>query len=163
MRSSKSRRGRRGSRSLDQEQSSPHELSLLGLAKNPDRIKGRHEHYSQVRVMDWLYRNMRYVYDHTHATPNGGARSKATASALQAEGLKKGYPDLSIDLARGGYHGMRIEMKYGSNRLTTEQVEWMVRLSEAGYYCLEARSFDEAISAIKGYVGLDDFDYGDRA
>ncbi|EHS3411060.1 TPA: VRR-NUC domain-containing protein [Escherichia coli] len=98
---------------------------------------------------------MRYVYEHTHSTPNGGLRGKRTAIKMVAEGQKKGYPDLSIDLARGGYHGMRIEMKHGRNRLTPEQLVWMTRLTEAGYYCFEARSADEAIRAITEYVNLD--------
>ena len=76
---------------------------------------------------------MRYVYEHTHATPNGGLRGIRTAIKMVAEGQKKGYPDLSIDLACGGYHGLRIEMKHGRNRLTPEQLVWMTRLTEAGY------------------------------
>ncbi|HFL2620679.1 MULTISPECIES: VRR-NUC domain-containing protein [Enterobacteriaceae] len=131
-----------------------HAAALLELANNPELIKGNHEHYEQVRVLDWLYRHMRYVYEHTHATPNGGLRGIRTAIKMVAEGQKKGYPDLSIDLARGGYHGMRIEMKQGNNRLTPEQIVWMTRLTEAGYYCFEARSADEAIKAITEYVDL---------
>ncbi|WGA68626.1 MULTISPECIES: VRR-NUC domain-containing protein [Escherichia] len=136
------------------EANTPHAAALLELANNPELIKGNHEHYEQVRVLDWLYRHMRYVYEHTHATPNGGLRGIRTAIKMVAEGQKKGYPDLSIDLARGGYHGMRIEMKQGNNRLTPEQIVWMTRLTEAGYYCFEARSADEAIKAITEYVGL---------
>lgn len=45
-------------------------------------------------------------------------------------------------------------MKQGNNRLTPEQIVWMTRLTEAGYYCFEARSADEAIKAITEYVGL---------
>ena len=136
---------------------SPHAIALRLLEKNPDLIKGNGEHYDQVRVLDWLERNMKDVYRYTHATPNGGLRSKITAIKMVAEGQKKGYPDLSIDLARGGYHGLRIEMKHGFNRLTTEQIDWMSRLSDAGYYCFEARSPEEAIEAIKEYVSLDEW------
>ena len=109
----------------------------------------------QVQVLDWLYRNFRQVYLYTHATPNGGLRAKVTAKKLVEEGLKKGYPDLSIDLPAGRYHGMRIELKYGHNHLTAEQVEWMSRLTAVGYYCFEARSFEEAKAAIQAYIELD--------
>ncbi|MEH3736671.1 hypothetical protein POW83_20935 [Escherichia coli] len=50
---------------------------------------------------------------------------------------------------------MRIEMEHGRNRLTPEQLVWMTRLTEAGYYCFEARSAAEAIKAITEYVCLD--------
>lgn len=133
---------------------SPHAAALEALERNPDLIKGNHEHYSQVRVLYWLERNMPNVYKHTHSTPNGGLRTIRTAIKLVAEGQKKGYPDLSIDLAMGGYHGMRIEMKHEGNSLTTEQVEWMERLTEAGYFCYQAKSAEEAIRAIEHYVKL---------
>ncbi|WP_284704012.1 VRR-NUC domain-containing protein [Escherichia coli] len=146
---------RKRRRRSEYSETSPHAAALRELEKNPDLIKRNHEHYEQVRVLDWLYRNMRYVYEHTHATPNGGLRGIRTAIKMVAEGQKKGYPDLSIDLACGGYHGMRIEMKHGRNRLTPEQLVWMTRLTEAGYYCFEARSAAEAIKAITEYVCLD--------
>ena len=73
---------------------SPHAAALRELERNPDLLKRNYEHYEQVRVLDWLYRNMRYVYEHTHSTPNGGLRGKRTAIKMVAEGQKKGYPDL---------------------------------------------------------------------
>ena len=38
--------------------------------------------------------------------PNGGARSKATAGRLKAEGVKPGVPDLCLPVPRGAYHGL---------------------------------------------------------
>lgn len=134
------RYSRRAKRTKAVDTRSPHAAALENLERNPDLVTGNHEHYSQVRVLDWLYRKMRDVYNHTHATPNGGLRNKFIAKKQVAEGLKAGYPDLSVDLARGGYHGMRIEIKHGRNTLTPEQEVWMTRLSDAGYYCFEARS-----------------------
>ncbi|MDV1094924.1 VRR-NUC domain-containing protein (plasmid) [Raoultella ornithinolytica] len=148
--------GRNRKHFLPDEEGTPHSDALRALEANPDLITGNHEHYSQVRVLDWLYRNRRDAYNLTHSTPNGGLRAKRTATKLVAEGQKKGYPDLSLDLARGDYHGMRIEMKYGSNQLTPEQLKWMERLSDAGYYCFEARSAEEAITAITEYLSINE-------
>lgn len=89
---------------------SPHAIALASLAKNPELIKGRQEHYLQVAIFDWLQREHPDVYDMAHATPNGGKRAKKTAFDMKAEGQKKGYPDLSIDKACGGYHGFRMEV-----------------------------------------------------
>ena len=43
--------------------------------------------------------------------PNGGTRSKSEAGRFRAEGVKAGVPDICLPVARGGYHGMYIEMK----------------------------------------------------
>ncbi|WP_426575296.1 hypothetical protein ACP179_00020 (plasmid) [Xenorhabdus stockiae] len=53
------------------------------------------------------------IYKRLHSTPNGGLRHKKTGEHLRAEGQRKGYPDVSLDLARGCYHGMRLEFKHG--------------------------------------------------
>src|SRR5437870_1942292 len=37
--------------------------------------------------------------------PNGGKRTKAVAAKLKATGVRAGYPDLVLDVARGLYHG----------------------------------------------------------
>jgi hypothetical protein len=50
-------------------------------------------------------------------------------------GLKSGYPDLLMDMACNGYHGLRIEMKKYSKLAmpSAEQIEWLNRLSKQGY------------------------------
>lgn len=43
--------------------------------------------------------------------PNGGSRKKAEAGRFRAEGVKAGVPDLCLPVARGGFHGLYIELK----------------------------------------------------
>lgn len=43
--------------------------------------------------------------------PNGGSRKKSEAGRFKAEGVKAGVPDLCLPVARGGYHGLYIELK----------------------------------------------------
>lgn len=43
--------------------------------------------------------------------PNEGKRSRATGRRMVAEGLKKGVPDICLPVARGGSHGLYIELK----------------------------------------------------
>ena len=70
------------------------------------------------------------------AIPNGGYRPMTTAAALKAEGVKAGYPDILLDVARGHWHGLRIELKRAdrSNRTTEAQDEWIARLRSYGAY-----------------------------
>ena len=48
--------------------------------------------------------------------PNGGARGKAEAARMKRQGVKAGVPDLMLPVARGGYHGLFLEMKAALGR-----------------------------------------------
>ena len=83
--------------------------------------------------------------------PNEGKRSLSYAARMKRMGLRSGFPDLLVPLARGGYHGLFIEMKYGKNKTTKEQKEWLERLSADGYACAVCYNAAEAIKTIESY------------
>ena len=83
--------------------------------------------------------------------PNEGKRSLSYAARMKRMGLRSGFPDLLVPLARGGYHGLFIEMKYGKNKTTKEQKEWLDRLSAEGYACAVCYNAAEAIKTIESY------------
>ncbi len=83
--------------------------------------------------------------------PNEGKRSVSYAAILKSMGLRSGFPDLFVPRARGGYHGLFIEMKYGKNKTTKEQKEWLERLSAEGYACAVCYGAAEAIKTIESY------------
>lgn len=86
--------------------------------------------------------------------PNEGKRSEAYGAQLKRLGLRPGFPDLFVPLARGKYHGLFIEMKYGEGRPTPEQKKWLLDLSAEGYACAVCYSAAEAIRIITKYKGL---------
>ena len=83
--------------------------------------------------------------------PNEGKRSLSYAARMKRMGLRSGFPDLLVPLTRGGYHGLFIEMKYGKNKTTKEQKEWLERLSAEGYACAVCYNAAEAIKTIESY------------
>ena len=83
--------------------------------------------------------------------PNEGKRSLSYAARMKRMGLRSGFPDLFVPLARGGYHGLFIEMKYGKNKTTKDQKEWLATLSAEGYACAVCYSAAEAIKIIESY------------
>ena len=83
--------------------------------------------------------------------PNEGKRSLSYAARMKRMGLRSGFPDLLVPLARGGYHGLFVEMKYGKNKTTKEQKEWLERLSAEGYACAVCYNAAEAIKTIESY------------
>lgn len=83
--------------------------------------------------------------------PNEGKRSLSYAARMKRMGLRSGFPDLFVTRARGGYHGLFIEMKYGKNKTTKEQKEWLEHLSAEGYACAVCYNAAEAIKTIESY------------
>lgn len=86
----------------------------------------------------------------TH-TPNEGKRSKSYGAKLKKMGMRKGFPDLLVTRARGGYHGLAIEMKVGNNKPTEDQKWWLRKLASEGYKTAVCYGADEAIGVIKSY------------
>ena len=56
------------------------------------------------------------------AIPNGGHRHPVVAARLKAEGVRAGVPDICLPVARKGYHGLFVELKFGRNKPTPAQV-----------------------------------------
>lgn len=87
------------------------------------------------------------------AVPNGGARDVVTGKRLKDEGVRRGVPDVWLPVARGGFHGLVIELKAGERgRVSKEQGWWLERLGEQGYRAVVARSWEEATGLIVGYL-----------
>lgn len=94
------------------------------------------EHQEQVRLMKWVAAVLPMVpkLGLLYAIPNGGARHKAVAGKMRAEGVKKGVPDLHLPVARQGFHSLYIEMKREKGGvLSPEQRWWAAALQAEGH------------------------------
>tara|TARA_Y100000401_G_scaffold63870_1_gene50745 strand:+ start:2281 stop:2667 length:387 start_codon:yes stop_codon:yes gene_type:complete len=67
-------------------------------------------------------------------------------------GYVKGFPDLQITEARGGYFGLFIEIKTNKGRATSYQTEWIKDLKERGYAAYICKGIDETIETIDSYM-----------
>jgi hypothetical protein len=87
------------------------------------------------------------------AVPNGGLRNKVVAKKLVGQGVKKGVPDIFLDVSRQGYHGLRIELKRtGPHRTSTHQRAWIQRLTLHGYLATICVGWDAARATIVEYL-----------
>ena len=101
----------------------------------------------QKAVVQWCaYMNIPVVH-----IPNEGKRSPRQGAELKQMGLQKGFPDLFVPLPKKGFHGLFIEMKYGRNKPTENQKEWLALLVKNGYACAVCYGADEAIKNIESY------------
>lgn len=87
-----------------------------------------------------------------HHIPNGGMRSKSEAARLKAMGVKRGVSDVFLPVAKGGYHGLYIELKAKDGRPEKEQKEWIVAVREQGYYAAVCYGGIEAANLVEAYM-----------
>lgn len=88
-----------------------------------------------------------------YAVPNGGDRNMLVAKKLKAEGVKPGVPDLCLPIARGGYHGLYIELKrQKKSQISPEQIAWLQELNGQGYRAEVCKGAKEAWDVILEYV-----------
>lgn len=84
--------------------------------------------------------------------PNGGSRNTLEAANLKCQGVKAGVPDLCLPVSRNGFHGLYIEMKYGRNKTTEKQKEWLEALTAQGYFAVVCYGAEEAKKVISRYL-----------
>lgn len=114
----------------------------------------RGEDTEQIGVIEWAewhtsqYPELKLL----HHIPNGGKRNAVEAARLKAMGVKAGVPDLFLPVPRGGYAGLYIEMKYGKNKPTDKQSEWIAALRQQGYKVTVCYSGAEATHELESYL-----------
>lgn len=107
----------------------------------------RSEGTEQEAVVQWCFYNQILIF----AIPNGGSRNKLEAANLKRQGVKAGVPDLFVPVARRGFHGLFIEMKYGKNKTTSAQDDWLNALNREGYLAKVCYGYAEAVELLKYY------------
>lgn len=86
--------------------------------------------------------------------PNGGQRNAIIGGKLKAMGTRKGVPDVLFLSPRSGYSFFVGEMKYGKNRTTDEQADWIAWFEAQGAYCCVCYSADEMFDLFSQYLDL---------
>lgn len=105
--------------------------------------------FKWARMQSGAYPELNLMYH----VPNEGKRSRATGGRMRAEGLKKGVPDICLPVARGGAHGLYIELKRTKQwKVTQDQEEWMNALKKQGYQVALCCGWEAASEVIMMYL-----------
>jgi len=113
------------------------------------------EYDEQVAVFEWAKYCKLPGIDMLYATLNGVKLPIGYAVKLSKAGLKRGPLDINLDVARGGYFGLRIELKrIRSGVLSDEQQTWIKDLRDEGYCVHVAFGARDAIARISHYLTL---------
>ncbi len=114
------------------------------------------EEIEQISLFRWaafaenIYPELKLMYH----VPNEGKRSAVTGSRLKQAGLKSGVPDIVLPVARGGYIGLYIELKYGRNKTTANQEMWLRNLRDQNHLTAVCYGWEQARELIEKYLKL---------
>lgn len=100
-------------------------------------------HENKYPVLKWIFH-----------TPNGGFRHKSVAVKMKYQGVRAGVSDLSVPVARKGFHGLYIELKTETGKLSDSQKEFLEFVKSEGYKIAVCRSAREAAEILIEYLSL---------
>jgi len=116
------------------------------------------EHHTQVACVNWFSMQYPKYKDLLFAIPNGaflhGEKTQRIKQwkKLEAEGAKKGVPDLFLAFPNHRYHGLFIEMKSAKGTLSSDQKHYVQLLSSHGYDVCICKSVDDFMNVINSYL-----------
>lgn len=106
----------------------------------------------QKSCVRWFSLQYREYAQLLHHSPNGGKRNAIEAAKFKAMGVRAGFPDLGLFIARHGYHGLFIELKTAKGRQSEHQIYYQCVLEEQGYKYVIVRAIEEFINEIEYYL-----------
>jgi hypothetical protein len=115
------------------------------------------EFWEQAMLFEWADRNTGTHPDLwlLNGSLNGVRLTIGQAVKCKRIGMKKGFPDISLPVPRGEYHGLYIELKrVKGSRLGKEQLEWAGKLLDRGYCMALCKGYREAVKIILDYLNL---------
>lgn len=122
-------------------------------AKKPRKTRVEHESNMQIACVRWFRFQYRDVL--IFSIPNGGKRGKTTAYFMKLEGALAGVPDLCVPVAKGGYHGLYLELKDGDKGKQSEAQKAIIEeLQRQNYKVVVVRSLEQFMNTINEYMRL---------
>lgn len=123
----------------------------------------RSEHDEQKELFAYALTQHDIGWKLLFAIPNFAGHHGSKLSRLlsgkraKAEGRKRGVPDVMLPVARGGHHGLFLEVKRAdgvNSDVSGEQLMWHRALRDQGYRVVVAFGFEQARTAILEYLSL---------
>lgn len=109
------------------------------------------ERDEQIKLFQYLNLHP-LLKDLAFSIPNEARRSPVLGRLLKRMGLRSGVPDIFIPYPTKKHHGLFIELKYGKNKATPAQSEFIGRLLQQGYEAKVCWGADAAIDAVIEYL-----------
>ena len=108
------------------------------------------ESQEQKQLIQWCRTDPRYQY--LFHIPNESVGGQGWLIRNRQLGVKAGVPDLFYPVPMKGYHGLFIEMKSETGRLSQQQKKWLKALADLGYKCVVAHGWEQARRELEEYI-----------
>lgn len=118
------------------------------------RLKIGSEALDQIRLFCWI-RTRPDIHPYAFSVPNDRKTNIIMGAILKHMGLKPGVSDICVAIPRGGYHGLFIELKFGKNKATQHQLNFIENMHSKGYRALVCVGYDAARAVIEAYLALE--------
>jgi hypothetical protein len=112
----------------------------------------QHERIDHINTVNWFKWQYPELDDDFHHFANERRCSPREGAMLKRMGVKRGVFDFHLALPLNGRAGLWVELKYGKNKPTKEQLEFGERKRKRGYDAVIVWGFDAAREAIKSYL-----------
>jgi hypothetical protein len=129
-------------------------MGIKGMAESSSVVKRHSESNEQIAAMDWLRLQHPKLVDYTLHIGNERKASYYAGYIMKRMGVLKGASDLLMawPMPDKGYHGLFIEVKTKIGKPSPEQLAFIKRMNEVGYYAKVCYGADEVISTIQDYL-----------
>ncbi len=108
------------------------------------------ESQEQKQLIQWCRTDPRFQY--LFHIPNESIGGQGWIVRNRQMGVRAGVPDLFYPVPMHGYHGLFIEMKTKTGRVSQEQTKWLNALEQLGYKCVIAHGWEDAREALIQYA-----------
>lgn len=122
---------------------------------NPSRAgapRERPEDLLQAGLVSWARKHADRRLHWLYHVPNGGKRDPVTGAQLTRLGVRRGYPDLGLDVPAGRAHGLRLELKSATGTVSPHQRRWLTFLQAIGYATGVVRTMEQGQRALLDYL-----------
>jgi hypothetical protein len=119
-------------------------------------VRQQREHAEQATVVLWakLHENKYPALRRLYANANQGSGSVVRGRRMKEEGVRPGVSDLFLAYPMNGKHGLYLEIKAETGRLSPDQNRWIDESRTLGYEAFTAWGYKEAIGIICDYLDI---------
>jgi hypothetical protein len=109
---------------------------------------------SEEKLQTEIVKYIGYQYPKARYCASLGGIYTGPRQAMKAKrtGYSRGFPDLQITEAKGGYYGLFIEIKTHKGRATEVQKQWIQDLQDRGYKATIGKGLPECLQIIDDYM-----------
>lgn len=121
----------------------------------PKKRQGNEESLAQQALIKWwsvACKTYQIPERLLFSIPNGGRRDPLAMIFLKREGLRPGVCDLFLAVPSKSKHGLFIELKTATGKVSNEQMQFIDDVRWVNYTAVVCRSTDEARKVISEYI-----------